>query len=76
MTITYRFYASNCEYDEVACEFAPRLIATKRLECDAQAEMWVNNLRDEGKIPNDMDGNPVLGLIIKRGDVEWFSRGV
>ena len=70
----YRFYdRRRCEYSG---ETVYNLVASATLDSDAQAELMVNHLRDDGLIPTDNDGNPKRGLTIKRTEAEWYSRGV
>ena len=73
MTI-YRFY--NRYQDELTGEWVYNNVAAQECDSDAQAEIMVNHLRDEGKIQTDIDGRPMRGLTIRRDDVEWFSSGV
>lgn len=70
---TYHFYGPKVE---TADGIQRTYVASGSFECDAQAEAFVNNLRDEGRIPLDDDGNSIGGLTIMRGTVEWFSRGI
>lgn len=72
--IVYQFL--NRYRDEETGSWIYEPVDMCRCESDAQAELMVNHLRDAGKIPTDFDGKPKDGLTIRRGDVEWFSRGV
>lgn len=62
--------------DESSSNWVYERIDFQRFDSDSQAELHVNELRDSGKIPTDIDGNPKNGLTIRRGDVEWYSAGV
>lgn len=70
--INYVFLDRN--RDEGTGAWVYSQIATAQLDSDAQAELYVTELRDEGKIPTDLDGNPKHGCTIHRGGVEWYSR--
>lgn len=71
-----RYEFLNREKNEMTDEWEYQSIAVANCDSDAQAELMVNHLRDDGKIPTDMDGRPKHGLTIRRGDAEWYSTGV
>ena len=71
---TYTFF--DRFRDEMTGEWVYTSIAVEQCDSDAQAELMVNHLRDAGRIPTDIDGNPQRGLTIRRGDIEWYSSGV
>lgn len=73
-TQSYQFF--DRYRDEETGKWEYDLLAVEKCDGDAQAELWVNHLRDEGKIPTDMDGRPKRGLTIRRAGAEWYSTGV
>ena len=72
----YIFYDRH--RDESTGEWVYDEIALHRCDSDAQAELMVNHIRDDGLIPTDLDGKPKRGLTIRRARdwKEWYSTGV
>jgi len=68
---TYQFFDRRREGDGLHYD----LIATHDCDSDQQAELMVNHLRDDGKIPTHDDGREKLGLTIRRAGAEWYSTG-